>query len=95
MWTYSTNLRLLDAYGHGWKFRISADELHYSGLLQDSLKIQTPNISQLMGWFDEFGNFGYQFELIRRIFRLLDAFGHIWKFRISAEELSQLFYTIH
>ena len=48
-----------------------------------------------MGWFDKFGHFDYLCELILRILRILDAFGYIWKFPISAEELSQLFWRIH
>ena len=48
-----------------------------------------------MGWFDKFEHFDYQCECIRWILRLLDAFGQIWKFRITAEELSQIFCRIH
>ncbi len=45
--------------------------------------------------FDWFRHFDYQYGLIGRIPWHLDTFGPIQKFRISAEDLSQLFCRIH
>ena len=63
--------------------------------MQDPPKIQSPNMCRLMGKFDRFWHHDSQFGLIGRILRDLDKFGLIHEFRISAEELSQLFCRIH
>ena len=62
--------------------------------MQDSPKIQSPNICHYVGGFDLFGRNEVQIEVIRQISRLIDTFFPIQKFRISAEELSQLFCRI-
>ena len=48
-----------------------------------------------MGLFDRFRHFETQFGLIGQVLKLFDEFGQFLKFRISAEELSQLLCRIH
>ena len=66
-----------------------------SGLLQDSPKIQSPNICQYVGSFDMFRHFRLNLDSFDEFQGSLDEFGPFKKFRISAEELSQLFCRIH
>ena len=48
-----------------------------------------------MDRFDWFGHYDSRFGLIERVLGHFNTFGPIKNFRISAEELSQLFCRIH
>ena len=66
-----------------------------SALLQDLSKYQTFDIRWNLSRIDWFSNYNTKFEVSGLFSLSFDPFGRIWKFCISAEQLSQLFCKIY